>query len=53
MKIGEAIKSLFHRQPPTEEELEARAEAEARREQISQEKAARKAAADANWPGRP
>jgi hypothetical protein len=31
MKISEKIKRLFHREPPTEGELEARAEAAASR----------------------
>jgi len=51
MKIGEKIKSMFSREPPTEEELAARAEAETAREQIREEEARHKAAADANFPG--
>jgi len=37
MKIGEKIKSLFRRRPPTEEERAARAEAESERERIRTE----------------
>jgi hypothetical protein len=37
MKIGEKIKSLFQRRPPTEEELGAHAEAESERERIRTE----------------
>jgi hypothetical protein len=33
MKIAETIKSLIRRQPPTEEELAARAEADREREE--------------------
>jgi hypothetical protein len=33
MKISDKIKRLFHREPPTEEELAARAEAAALRDQ--------------------
>jgi hypothetical protein len=34
MKISERVKTLFRRQPPTAEELAARAEAESVRDQI-------------------
>jgi hypothetical protein len=39
MKISERIKSLFRRQPPTAEELAARAEAESMRDQIRENEA--------------
>jgi hypothetical protein len=34
MKIADKIKGLFQRQPPTDEELAARAEAEGERERV-------------------
>jgi hypothetical protein len=37
MKISDKIRSLVQRQPPTEEELVARAEAESERERIRTE----------------
>ena len=37
MKIGEKIKSLFQRRPPTEEELAARAAVKSERDEIRQE----------------
>jgi hypothetical protein len=40
MKIRERIKSQFRRQPRTAEELDARAEAESVRAQISEDEAA-------------
>jgi hypothetical protein len=39
MKISERIRSLFRRQPPTAEELAARAEAERVRDQIRENEA--------------
>jgi hypothetical protein len=37
MKIAEKVKSLFQREPPTDEELAARAEAESERDRIRTE----------------
>jgi hypothetical protein len=56
LKIGETIKCLFRRQPrqpPTAEELDARAEAESRLEQLHQEAAVRQAEIQARdgFPG--
>jgi len=39
MKIGDKLKSLFRRRPPTEEELAARAEAAIEREKVLREAA--------------
>jgi hypothetical protein len=39
MKIGERIRSLLRRRPPTEEERVARAEAEIEREKVLREAA--------------
>ena len=39
MRISERIKSLFRREPPTAEELAARAEAERLRDQIREDEA--------------
>jgi hypothetical protein len=46
MKMIERIMSLFRRQPPTAEELAARAESESMREQIDQDKAVLKLQVD-------
>lgn len=48
--VVEAIKQLFRRRPPTQEELAAQAEAEAVREQIRLEEASHKSASDTNRP---
>jgi hypothetical protein len=53
MKLLDKLSSWFGRRPPTEEEIAARTEAEALREQVRDEEAAQKAAFDANWPGQP
>ncbi|MGZ4332820.1 MAG: hypothetical protein ACXVRK_04800 [Gaiellaceae bacterium] len=51
MKISERIKSLFRRQPPTAEELAARAEAESARDQIRESEAVVKPQVDARLGG--
>jgi hypothetical protein len=51
MTIAEKIKSLFTRRPPTEEELEARAEAEKERARVREEVARQNNARGASgWP---
>ena len=51
MKIGERIKQLFRRQPPTAEELAARAEAESMRDRLRQDEAVMQNQGAARLPG--
>jgi hypothetical protein len=50
MKLTDMIKTLFGRQPATDEQLAARAEVEAIREQTRQDTAATVSAIDKNFP---
>jgi hypothetical protein len=51
MKVSERVKSLFRRQPPTAEELAARAEAESVRDQIRENEAVLKPQIDERLGG--
>jgi hypothetical protein len=51
MKISERVKTLFRRQPPTAEELAARAEAESVRDQIRENEAVLKPQIDERLGG--
>jgi hypothetical protein len=51
MKISQRIKSLYRRQPPTGEELAARAEAESLRDQIRENEAVLKPQIDERLGG--